>query len=235
MKKLVFLLIIAIIPFANVITAEQSVIILLGPPGSGKGTQAVNISKEKNIPHISTGDLFRENIKRGTDLGKTAQQYMHQGQLVPDSLVIEMLLARISQKDCLSGYLLDGFPRNIDQALAFDKHFSKENSLTVLYLDVSDQSVIKRISGRESCVDCGAIYNRFFQPVKHAGICDQCGGVLIQRKDDLPEVVKNRLETYRKQTAPLIDYYKNKGVLRRVNGEGDPEPVSAKVRSILLD
>lgn len=211
----------------------QKVLILLGPPGSGKGTQAVKISKEMQIPHISTGDLFRDNISRNTELGQKAKTYMNEGKLVPDELVVNMLLDRVAKNDCKTGYLLDGFPRTVNQAIEFDKELSGNASLTVLYLDVSDEAVMQRISGRLSCTECGSIYNRFFTPPKQEGICDHCGHELVQREDDKPEVVKNRLEVYKKQTAPLIDYYKSKGVLKPIDGEAAPEEIYRQVKEAL--
>jgi len=237
MKKYFLFLILFIFPLTSLISADpadQQIYILLGPPGSGKGTQAAYISKEKQIPHISTGDLFRENIRQGTKLGQTAQTYMNDGKLVPDALVIDMLLDRVSKEDCQKGYLLDGFPRTVDQAKAFDSHLSKKSSLKVIYLDVSDDVVMKRISGRESCKNCGKIYNRYFQPPKQEGKCDQCGSTLVQRDDDKPEVVKNRLTTYASQTKPLIDYYQSKGVLIKVNGEQKPEAIWIELKEKIL-
>lgn len=212
---------------------KQKVVILLGPPGSGKGTQAAKISKKMDIPHISTGDLFRDNISRDTELGQKAKSYMHEGKLVPDELVINMLLDRVSKEDCIHGYLLDGFPRTVNQAIEFDNALDQKTSETVLYLDVSDEAVMQRISGRLSCKDCGSIYNRYFTPPKQENICDHCGHELVQRADDKPEVVRNRLKVYQEQTAPLIDYYQSKGVLKPIDGEASPELIYNQVKEAL--
>lgn len=215
------------------IDQKQKVLILLGPPGSGKGTQAVKISKEMNIPHISTGDLFRDNISRNTELGEKAKAYMHEGKLVPDELVVNMLLDRVSKEDCKTGYLLDGFPRTVNQAIEFDSVLNQNTYLTVLYLDVSDEAVMQRISGRLSCKECGSIYNRYFTPPEQEGICDHCGHELVQRADDKPDVVKNRLKVYQEQTAPLIDYYQSKKVLKRIDGEASPSEIYHQIKEAL--
>lgn len=195
---------------------------MLGAPGSGKGTQAAKISKEFTIPHISTGDLFRENLKQETALGKQVRGYMDAGKLVPDELVIAMLFDRISNPDCKNGYLLDGFPRTILQAQALDSFLLKQENpktLKVLNLNCSDESVIKRISGRLTCKSCGHVYNSYFNPPKIEGQCDTCQSLLIQRPDDQAEVVKERLHVYKNQTEPLIDFYKNKHLLSDIEGE----------------
>lgn len=203
----------------------QKVLILLGPPGSGKGTQAVRLSKEIGIPHISTGDLFRDNLSRNTELGKKAKAYMEGGKLVPDELVLEMLFDRVSQPDCVNGYLLDGFPRTVPQAEALDKHLGKNVQVIALNLLVRDELIIKRIAGRLTCKKGGHIYNSFLSPPKNKEICDACGGELIQRSDDAPEVVKERLRVYHDQTAPLVKFYGDKGVLIDINGENAPDIV----------
>lgn len=203
----------------------KQVIILLGPPGSGKGTQAVRISKELGIPHISTGDLFRENMSQNTELGKKAKSYIEKGQLVPDDLVLEMLFDRVSRPDCKAGYLLDGFPRTIPQAQAFDKGLTPDIRLTVLNLQVADDVIVKRISGRLMCKNCSNIQNIYTNPPAQEGVCDKCKGELYQRLDDKPEVVQERLKVYHAQTAPLIDYYQAKGVLVSVDGDRDPDVV----------
>ncbi len=203
----------------------RDVIILMGPPGSGKGTQAVRLSKELGFPHISTGDLFRENISKNTGLGRKAKSYINTGNLVPDSLVLDMLFARVAQPDCSKGYLLDGFPRTIPQAEALDKHLTKQDRLIVLNLEASDDVIFKRIEGRLSCKQCGSVYNRYFSPPKTEGTCDKCGGELVQRSDDRAEVVRERLKVYHQQTEPLIDYYRQKNVLDSVNGEENPDEV----------
>lgn len=201
------------------------VVILLGPPGSGKGTQAVRLTKELGIPHISTGDLFRENIGNGTELGKKAKSYMDAGKLVPDEVVLDMLFDRVSRPDCAKGYLLDGFPRTIPQAEALDKFLKGKAELVVINLDVPDEAIVKRISGRLTCKDCGNIQNRYFSPPTEDGKCDLCGGELTQRADDKPEVVMERLRVYHAQTAPLVDFYSKQKVLTTINGQNNPETV----------
>lgn len=208
----------------------RKIIILLGPPGSGKGTQAVRLSKELGIPHISTGDLFRDNLSRNTDLGKKAKTYMEAGKLVPDEVVLEMLFDRVSRPDCQNGYLLDGFPRTIAQAEALDKHLKKGDAIIALDLKVNDDVIVKRISGRLTCKEGGHIQNKYFSAPKKEGICDTCGGTLVHRSDDSPEVVKERLKVYHDQTEPLIQYYEKKGVLKHINGENDPDIVFKDLR-----
>ncbi len=203
----------------------RRVLILLGPPGSGKGTQAVQLSKELGIPHISTGDLFRDNLSRNTELGKKAKTYMDAGKLVPDELVLEMLFDRVSKPDCVKGYLLDGFPRTVPQAEALDKHLEKGVQTIALNLVIQDETIIKRIAGRLTCKQGGHVANRFFSPPAAEGVCDICGGELVQRSDDAPDVVKERLRVYHEQTAPLVKFYENKGVLININGENPPDIV----------
>lgn len=201
------------------------VIILLGPPGSGKGTQAVRLSKELGIPHISTGDLFRDHLSRNTDLGKRVKSYMEKGQLVPDELVLDMLFDRTSKPDSAKGYLLDGFPRTIPQAEALDKQLGKNANVIALNLQVRDEAIIKRMAGRLTCKACGHIHNKFLAPPSKEGACDKCGGELYQRSDDAANVVEERLRVYHAQTKPLIDFYKTKGVLIEINGEEAQEKV----------
>lgn len=215
-------------------TPEQTVIILLGPPASGKGTQAVRLSKNLKIPHISTGDLFRENISKGTPLGEKAKSFMDAGQLVPDALVLDMLFDRVSRPDCSQGYLLDGFPRTIPQAEELDKKLHPKTRLIVLNLDVSDETIIKRTAGRQTCTQCGNVHNLYFSPSKQPEVCDACGGKLIQRSDDRPEVVQERLRAYRNQTEPLIKFYKDKGLLHTVNGEQNPDKVYTDLSEWIL-
>ena len=203
----------------------QNVVILLGPPGSGKGTQAVRLTKELGIPHISTGDLFRENISKNTDLGKSAKSFMDAGKLVPDTIVLDMLFDRVSRPDCAKGYLLDGFPRTLPQAEAFEKHLSPGTHVTVLDLEVPDDAIIQRVAGRLTCKDCGSVYNKFFSPPAKEGICDKCGCELVQRPDDRAEVVQERLRVYHEQTQPLVEYYAKKGLLSRVDGTQSPDEV----------
>jgi len=211
---------------------EQTVIILLGPPGSGKGTQAVRMTKELGIPHISTGDLFRENIGKGTELGKKAKTFIDAGNLVPDEVVLDMLFDRVSRPDCAKGFLLDGFPRTIPQAEAFDKRFAGKANLVVLNLNVSNEAIVKRAEGRLTCRNCGSVYNKYFSPPAKDGVCDKCGGELYQRPDDAPEVVKERLKVYHTQTKPLIAYYEKKGLLTTVDGEAAPDVVYGKLMNL---
>lgn len=207
---------------------KAMIVILLGAPGSGKGTQAKMLAEKLNIPHISTGDLFRENLAQGTELGKEVRSYLEAGKLAPDATVIAMLRDRVANKDCDKGYLLDGFPRTLEQAKALDVALAKREkpfALTVINLEVSDEAIVKRIMGRLSCKECGAIYNRYFFPPKDLEHCDLCQGPLLQRTDDTEAVIEERLKNYHSQTAPLVDYYKEKGILKTVNGEQDPKEV----------
>lgn len=206
-------------------TENKMVIILLGPPGSGKGTQAKKISEKLSLPHISTGDLFRENLSRGTELGKKVKSYMESGNLVPDDIVIDMLMNRVAAPDCKKGYLLDGFPRSLPQAEALQKHLGSDVNLVVLNIQVDDEAIVKRIEGRMTCDVCGQIYNRYFNPPQVEGKCDKCDGTLSQRSDDNATVIRERLKVYHEQTAPLEGYYEKMGVLHSVNGEQDPEVV----------
>ena len=202
-------------------------IVMLGAPGAGKGTQAVNIAKKFGIPHVSTGDIFRSNIKNGTELGMKAKEYMDKGALVPDEVTIGMLLSRIAEPDCKNGYVLDGFPRTIPQAESLKKALAeKSDSLDVaINIDVPDEAIEARMSGRRSCPGCGASYHVMFTPPKKEGVCDHCGAELIQRDDDKPVTVKARLVTYHEQTQPLIDFYKNEGILKEVDGQQSPDMV----------
>lgn len=195
-------------------------IIMLGAPGAGKGTQAKMIADKYGVPHISTGDIFRANIKNGTELGKEAKGYMDKGLLVPDELTVRLLLDRVAQEDCSGGYVLDGFPRTIPQAEVLDSELTKlgESVDAAVDVDVPDENIINRMSGRRACLSCGATYHIVNIPSKKEGICDVCGSSLVCREDDQPETVKNRLQVYHEQTQPLIAYYEAKGVLRTVDG-----------------
>lgn len=201
--------------------------VLLGPPGAGKGTQAVRLVEKYEIPHISTGDIFRKNIKEGTELGKKAQEYMNAGALVPDELVVDLVKDRLQQDDCKNGFLLDGFPRTIFQAEKLDEFLSESNLKMdiVINLKVEKEALIKRLTGRRVCKDCGASYHIVNIPPKKEGICDICGGELIQRKDDNIETVENRINVYEEQTAPLIGYYKEAGSLVDFDGEASLDEV----------
>ena len=210
-------------------------IIMLGAPGAGKGTQAKQIAAKFSIPHISTGDIFRANIKENTELGKKAKEYMDQGMLVPDSLTLELIMDRFTNADCANGYVLDGFPRTIPQANVLDEALSKlgEKIDFAVNVDVPDENIIRRMGGRRACVSCGATYHIEHVPPKAEGICDRCNSELILRDDDKPETVKNRLEIYHEQTQPLIEFYEAKGVLKNVDGTVDMKDVFAAIVSIL--
>ena len=210
-------------------------IIMLGAPGAGKGTQAKMIADKYQIPHISTGDIFRANIKNGTELGKEAKKYMDQGLLVPDELTVKILLDRVAQPDCAKGYVLDGFPRTIPQAEVLDKALTELNDKIdyAINVDVPDENIVKRMSGRRACVACGATYHIEHIPPKKEGVCDKCGEPLILRDDDKPETVLNRLKVYHDQTQPLIDFYTGKGVLKSVDGTMDMQDVFASIVAIL--
>lgn len=210
-------------------------LILLGPPGAGKGTQAANIVQEYNLPHISTGDIFRANIKQGTDLGQRAKAYMDKGELVPDSLVVELVEDRLSKEDTQVGFMLDGFPRTIYQAEALDAVLmNMGTSLDYVINIVVDPSVlVERAVGRRICKDCGATYHVTFNPSKEEGVCDVCGGPLYQRSDDTKETVTNRIEIYEKETAPLVAYYKAADKLVSIDGLQDIDKVFEDIQKIL--
>ena len=210
-------------------------IVMLGAPGAGKGTQAKKIAAKYAIPHISTGDIFRANIKNGTELGQKAKVYMDQGLLVPDELVVELIMDRFEESDCNNGYVLDGFPRTIPQAKALDEALSsKKDSLEyAIDVDVPDEAIVDRMSGRRACVGCGGTYHLVTIPPKKEGICDTCGAELILREDDKPDTVQKRLKVYHEQTQPLIDYYKEKGILKSVDGRKDPETILKDIITII--
>ena len=210
-------------------------IVMLGAPGAGKGTQAKMIAEKYGIPHVSTGDIFRANIKNGTDLGKEAKTYMDKGELVPDELTVRILLDRVAQEDCKNGYVLDGFPRTIPQAEVLDTGLTKlgEKIDYAINVEVPDENIIKRMSGRRACLSCGATYHIEHVPPKKEGICDKCGSELVLRDDDKEETVKNRLNVYHQQTQPLIDFYNNKKVLKEVDGTVDMKDVFKAITDIL--
>ena len=210
-------------------------IIMLGAPGAGKGTQADMICNKYNVPHISTGDIFRANIKNGTELGQKAKGYMDAGELVPDSLVVDLVIDRIHQDDCANGYVLDGFPRTIPQAEALDAALAESGEAVdyAINVDVPDENIVTRMSGRRACVKCGATYHVKYNAPKREGVCDNCGSELIQRDDDKPETVLNRLSVYHEQTQPLIDYYDGKGIVKNIDGTQDLETVFADITAIL--
>ncbi len=210
-------------------------IIMLGAPGAGKGTQAKKIADKYQIPHISTGDIFRANIKEGTELGKKAKSYMDQGQLVPDELTLELIMDRFQNPDCKDGYVLDGFPRTIPQAEALTEALAKKGE-TIDYainVEVPDENIINRMGGRRACLGCGSTYHIVYAPTKTEGICDRCGEKLVLRDDDKPETVKNRLNVYHNQTQPLIDYYTKQGKLAEVDGTMGMEDVFGAIVKIL--
>ncbi len=202
-------------------------LILLGPPGAGKGTQAVRLVKHYGIPQISTGDILRKAVKEGTELGTLAKKYMDSGELVPDEVVIGIIRERIVEPDCEKGYILDGFPRTIAQAEALDAMLAKMDTAIdhVVNIAVRDEEIVKRLTGRRTCSNCGAGYHILFDTPKEEGVCDKCGGKLIQRDDDKEETIRARLKVYRQQTEPLIAYYEKKGLLRMVPGEGNMEEI----------
>ena len=210
-------------------------IIMLGAPGAGKGTQAMKIAEKYQIPHISTGDIFRANIKEGTELGKKAKSYMDQGQLVPDELTLELIMDRFQNPDCANGYVLDGFPRTIPQAEALTEALAKKGE-TIDYainVEVPDENIINRMGGRRACLACGATYHIVYAPTKVEGVCDRCGEKLVLRDDDKPETVKNRLDVYHAQTQPLIEYYTKQGKLAEVDGTQSMEDVFNAIVKIL--
>ena len=210
---------------------QKMKIIMLGAPGAGKGTQAKMIAEQYKIPHVSTGDIFRANIKNGTELGKEAKQYMDQGLLVPDELTVKILLDRVAQDDCRGGYVLDGFPRTIPQAEVLDSALEKlgEKIDYAVDVDVPDENIVKRMSGRRACLKCGATYHIEHIPPKQEGVCDSCGSELVLRDDDRPETVQNRLKVYHDQIA----YYTEKGILRTVDGTMDMQDVFRAITDIL--
>lgn len=210
-------------------------IIMLGAPGAGKGTQAKKIADKYQIPHISTGDIFRANIKESTELGKKAKSYMDQGQLVPDELTLELIMDRFQNPDCKNGYVLDGFPRTIPQAEALTEALAKKGE-TIDYainVEVPDENIINRMGGRRACLACGSTYHIVYAPTKVEGICDRCGEKLVLRDDDKPETVKNRLNVYHNQTQPLIEYYTKQGKLAEVDGTQSMEDVFNAIVKIL--
>lgn len=208
---------------------------IFGPPGAGKGTQAKLLSERLGVPHIATGDMLREAVKAGTRLGGLAKKYMDEGRLVPDEVVIGMVEERLRQPDCSKGFILDGFPRTIEQAEALDSELEKLGLKldAVLNLEVGDEEVVKRIALRRTCRSCGAVFHLIFNPPRREGVCDRCGGELYQRDDDREEVVRNRLKVYRQQTKPLLEFYRRRGLLRDVNGERSIEDVFKEILAAL--
>ncbi|NPB09730.1 MAG: adenylate kinase [Thermodesulfobacteria bacterium] len=210
-------------------------IVFLGPPGAGKGTQAKMIAEKYGIPQISTGDMFREHLSKGTELGKKAQEYMEKGQLVPDEIVLGMVEERLKQPDCEKGFILDGFPRTVPQAEALDKLLEKMGKKIdyAILIDVPDEELVKRLTGRRTCKKCGMMYHVIFKPPKEDNKCDACGGELYQRPDDNEETVRNRLKVYHEQTEPIISYYEKKGVLHRIDGMGSIDEIFNRIVQVL--
>lgn len=211
-------------------------IILVGPPGAGKGTQAAKLVDEFGVPHIATGDMFRSAIKNKTPLGKKAKEYIDQGQLVPDEVTIGIIEERLSEDDCQEGFILDGFPRTVAQADALNDILTDLNIEldVVLNIEVSEEEVVKRLSGRRICSECGASYHLEFNPPQDENTCDKCNGKLYQRDDDEPETIKERLEVYKDQTEPLINYYEETGILESIDGEAVPQKVFTRIKQELL-
>ena len=206
-------------------------IVLMGPPGAGKGTQAEKLIEELDFPHIATGDIFRQAVSQGTELGKQAKSYMDAGQLVPDEVVIGIVQERLSQPDCQDGFLLDGFPRTVKQAEALDEVLKDTPLDMVLYIDVAFEELVERLAGRRICRKCGRSYHVKFNPPQVRGVCDVDGGELYQRDDDTEETARERLEVYLENTRPLVDYYEQKGLLTRINGSKSPEDVFQEILS----
>ena len=202
-------------------------IIMLGAPGAGKGTQAAKLAEKYQIPHISTGDIFRANIKQQTELGKKAKSYMDQGLLVPDELVVDLVVDRLRAEDCKNGYILDGFPRTIPQAQSLDRALDEDGTKIdyAIDIEVPDENIVNRMSGRRTCPDCGATYHMVHMPTKVEGICDVFGKEIVLRDDDQPETVQKRLDVYHEQTSPLIEYYQAKKVLKEIDGTNEIEEI----------
>ena len=210
-------------------------LIFLGPPGAGKGTQAKMLVERYGIPQVSTGDILRAAVAEGTELGKKAKEYMEAGKLVPDEVVIGIIEERLKQSDCEKGFILDGFPRTVPQAEALDKVLEKMGRKIdhVLTLDVPEEELIRRLTGRRTCKKCGAMYHIIFNPPKVEGVCDKCGGELYQRPDDNEETVRSRLSVYEQQTRPLIDFYEKKGLVRKIDGRGEIKEIFEQIVRIL--
>jgi adenylate kinase len=210
-------------------------LILFGPPGAGKGTQAQRLADDFQLPYIATGDMLREHVKEGTDLGREAKRYMDAGDLVPDGVIVAMVAERLQQDDARDGFILDGFPRTVEQSEALDKQLAElgRRITAVLLLDVPDEEVERRLSGRRVCVKKGHNYHIELDPPKREGVCDQDGSRLVQRDDDQPEVIRNRLGTYHKKTAPLIDRYEEQGLLKRIDGTRVPTEVHDHIRAVI--
>jgi adenylate kinase len=215
--------------------AQQLNLILFGPPGAGKGTQAERLRGDFPLAYIATGDMLRANVKEKTALGVKAKQYMDNGDLVPDDLIVAMAAERLREDDAQDGFILDGFPRTLDQAHALEEELSRvgRRVTAVLLIDVPDEEVIRRLSGRRVCVKGGHNYHVEFDPPKHDDVCDQDGSRLIQRDDDKPEVIENRLRVYHDKTKPLVEYYDERGLLRRIDGTREPADVHGHIRAVI--
>ncbi|MBD3307447.1 adenylate kinase [candidate division KSB3 bacterium] len=210
-------------------------LVLLGPPGAGKGTQAKKLIEHYQIPQISTGDILRQAVKEGTELGQQAKSYMDRGELVPDDVIIEIVKERIKADDCQQGYIFDGFPRTVEQAKALDQmlHSLSTHLDAVINIDVPEEEVVKRLSGRRTCKNCGALYHVIYNPPAKAGICDKCGGELFQRNDDNETTIRQRLAVYREQTLPLIEYYSKQDLVKTIPGSGTPDDIFSAIRNAL--
>ena len=213
---------------------QKNVLIFLGPPGSGKGTQAKRLSQRLELPHISTGDLLRENIRTETELGEKARVYIDKGQLVPDDLVVNMLFERISRPDCSKGYILDGYPRRVSQADVLQDRLDDKDQVTVLNLKVPDDVIVERLTGRLTCRNCGYVYHKVYNPPADPERCDKCGGEIYQRPDDNENVVRKRLSTYKEETSPLIKYYADKKLLVDIDGNQAPDEVFSSIIELFL-
>jgi adenylate kinase len=215
--------------------AQELNLILFGPPGAGKGTQAERLRGDFPVAYIATGEMLRENVKQKTDLGTKAKEYMDNGELVPDDLIVAMAADRLRQDDAQDGFILDGFPRTLDQARALDDQLSEmgRRVTAALLIDVPDEEVIRRLSGRRVCVKAGHNYHVEFDPPKNDGVCDQDGSRLVQRDDDQPEVIRNRLRVFHQKTEPLIEFYEEKGLLRRIDGTREPADVHGHIRAVI--
>jgi adenylate kinase len=226
---------VSLAPAASSTTNRQLNLILFGPPGAGKGTQAERLRSDFQLPYIATGDMLRTNVKSGTDLGVKAKHYMDAGELVPDDLILAMAAERLQEDDAQDGFILDGFPRTLEQAKALDRQLSqlRRRVTAALLIDVPDAEVVRRLSGRRMCVKAGHNYHVEFDPPKREGVCDQDGSRLVQRDDDKPEVIENRLRVYHDQTEPLVEYYDERGLMRRIDGTREQSEVHDHIRAVI--